>query len=179
MQCHDNMLILSVSHKKNLPNIYSVHIGWHNTLIFMVNSNNTTYETWLAYLQKTQQIYMTYITTYPPSDVHAFNDVRTTLHTLQKRIHILRKRPQDIPWSPCLRCTIVTSRTTDMQPLPHDRDCRQANLILRGRVQNSHHPTGWYLHSNHVVGASLQNSKLHKVNAESKSLLTCHLLRLL
>jgi hypothetical protein len=30
-----------------------------------------------------------------------------------------------------------------------------------------------------VVGASLQKSKLHKAMAESKSLLACHLLRLL
>jgi hypothetical protein len=64
----------------------------------------------------------------------------------------------------------VTSHTTDMQPLLYDRDCPQANLILRGRVQDSHHPTGGYLTSYLIIGASLQ-----KVNAESKSLLACHL----
>jgi hypothetical protein len=61
-----------------------------------------------------------------------------------------------------------------LQPLPHDRDCPQANLILRGRVWDSHHPVGGYLPSNLVIGASLQ-----KVNAENKSRLACHLLRLL
>jgi hypothetical protein len=40
----------------------------------------------------------------------------------------------------------------------------QENLILRGRVQDSHHPVGGYLPSYLVVGASLQESKLQKVN---------------
>jgi hypothetical protein len=43
-----------------------------------------------------------------------------------------------------------------MQPLPHDRDCPQANLVLRGRDQNSHHPAGGYLPSYLILGASLQ-----------------------
>jgi hypothetical protein len=73
----------------------------------------------------------------------------------------------------------MASHTTDMQPLPHDRDYSQASLVLRGRVQDSHHPVGGYLPSYLVIDASLQNSKLYKVNAKSKSLLACHLLRLL
>jgi hypothetical protein len=68
---------------------------------------------------------MAYITTYPPSGARAFNAAQTTLHTLRERIHVLRKRPQDIPRSPRPRCAIVTSCTTDTQPLPHDRDCPQ------------------------------------------------------
>jgi hypothetical protein len=43
---------------------------------------------------------MSYITTYPPSGAHAFNVMWTALHTLQERIHVLRKSPQDIPRSP-------------------------------------------------------------------------------
>jgi hypothetical protein len=67
----------------------------------------------------------------------------------------------------------------ELQPLPHDRDYPQANFTLRQRVWGSHHPARGYLPSYHIVGASLQKSKLHKVTKESKSLLACHLLRLL
>jgi hypothetical protein len=67
----------------------------------------------------------------------------------------------------------------NMQPLTHDRDCPQASLILRGWVLNSHHLAGGYLPSYLVIDVSLPNSKLHKVNAESKTQLACHLLRLL
>jgi hypothetical protein len=51
-----------------------------------------------------------------------------------------------------------------LEPLPHDRDCPQANLALRQRVWDSHHPVGGYLPSSLGVG---------------KSLLACHLSRLL
>jgi hypothetical protein len=68
---------------------------------------------------------------------------------------------------------------TDMQPLLYDRDCPYASLVLRGRVQDSHHPTEGYLPSYLFVGVSLQNRKLHKVNVETKSILACHMLRLL
>jgi hypothetical protein len=74
---------------------------------------------------------MTYITTYPLSDVHTFNAAWSVLHTLNERIYVLRKRPQDIPRSPHPRCVVVTSRTIEIQPLPHDRACPQANLVLR------------------------------------------------
>jgi hypothetical protein len=60
---------------------------------------------------------MTYLTTYPQNGTRAFNNARITLHTLLERIHILRKRPQDIPRSPCPTCMVVASRTTDTQPL--------------------------------------------------------------
>jgi hypothetical protein len=66
--------------------------------------------------------------------------------------------------SPCLRCTVVDSHTTDTHPLLHDRDSPQASLVLRGQVQDSHHPAGENLPSYLFVGASLQNSKLQKVN---------------
>jgi hypothetical protein len=107
---------------------------------------------------------MTYITTYPLSGAHVFNAAWTTLHTLRECIHALRKRLQDIPRSPCARCTVVASRMIDTQPLPHDRDCPQANLVLRGWVQDSYHPVRGYLPYYLVVGASLLNSKLYKVN---------------
>jgi hypothetical protein len=77
---------------------------------------------------------MTYITTYFPSGARAFNAAQTSLHMLRERIDVLRKRPQDISRSPRPRCAVVASRTTNTQPLPHDRDCPQANLILRGWV---------------------------------------------
>jgi hypothetical protein len=65
--------------------------------------------------------------------------------------------------SPRPRCAVVASRTTDTEPLPHDRDCPQASLVLREQVQDSHHPTEGYLPSYLVVDASLQNSKSQKV----------------
>jgi hypothetical protein len=110
---------------------------------------------------------MIYITTYPLSCARVFNATRTVLHTLREHIHVLSKRPQDIPRSPRPRCTVVTSRTIDMQPLPHDRDCHQANLILRGRVRDSHHLVGGYLPSYFFSSVCYYR----KVNAESKSLL--------
>jgi hypothetical protein len=82
-------------------------------------------------------IHMTYINPYPPSGVHTFNVTRTTLHTLRECIHIFRKRPQDIPNSTSPRCAVLTSHTMDTQPLPHDRDCPQANLDLRGWVKQT------------------------------------------
>jgi hypothetical protein len=108
---------------------------------------------------------MTYITTYSPSDTHAFNAAQTTMHTLRECTHVLRKRPQNISRSPRPRCVVVASCTTDTQPLPYDRDCPQANIILRRLVQDSHHPVGGYLPSYFFIGASLQKSKLQKVNA--------------
>jgi hypothetical protein len=59
-----------------------------------------------------------------------------------------------------------------LQPLPHNRDCPQASLVLRGRVWDSHHPARGYL-------PSTTKSKLQKVNTKSKSLLACHQSRLL
>jgi hypothetical protein len=112
---------------------------------------------------------MTYITTYPPSDTHAFNAAQTVLHTLRECIHILRKRPQDIPRFTRPRCVVMTSRTTDTQLLPQDRDYPEASLVLRGWIRDSHHLAGGYLPSYLFVYASLQNSKIYKVNAESKS----------
>jgi hypothetical protein len=61
---------------------------------------------------------MIYNTTYAPSDARVFNVAQTSLHMLQERIHVLRKRPQDISRSPRPRCVVMASRTTDMQPLP-------------------------------------------------------------
>jgi hypothetical protein len=98
----------------------------------------------------------TYIITYLPSGIRAFNVAWTALYTLWEHIHVLRKRPQDIPRSTHTRCAVVTSCTTDTKPLLHDRDYPQASLVLRGRVQDSHHPTGRYLPAYLGIGASLQ-----------------------
>jgi hypothetical protein len=54
------------------------------------------------------------------------------------------------------RYTVVTHRTMGMQPLTHDMDCSQANLVLRGRIWDSHHLAEGYLPSYLIVGASLQ-----------------------
>jgi hypothetical protein len=43
----------------------------------------------------------------------------------------------------------------ELQPLSNDRDCSQANFILKGRVQDTHDPSEAYLPSYLVVGASL------------------------
>jgi hypothetical protein len=59
---------------------------------------------------------------------------------------------------------IVTSRTTDTQPLLHDRNYPQASLVLRGQIRDSHHLAGGYFPSYLGVGALLQKSKLQKVN---------------
>jgi hypothetical protein len=61
---------------------WSTHSRWQFPLNPMVIYSDTTYKTWLAYLQKTQQIYMSYITTDPPSGACVFNAARTTLHML-------------------------------------------------------------------------------------------------
>jgi hypothetical protein len=103
---------------------------------------------------------MIYITTYPPSGAHSFNVAWTVPHTLQEHIDILRKRPQGIPKSSRPRYVVMASRTTDTQPLLHDRDCPQVSLVLRGWVWDSHHPVEGYLHSYLVIGASLQKIKL-------------------
>jgi hypothetical protein len=73
----------------------------------------------------------------------------------------------------------MTCHTTGTQPLPHDRDSPQANLVLKGWVWDSHHLVRGDLPSYLFVYASLQNSKLHKVNTKSKSQLACHMLSLL
>jgi hypothetical protein len=152
---------------------------WQITFIPVVSSSGMTYANVVSVPAEEHNRYMTYITTYPPNGAHAFNVVWTTLQMLQESIHVLRKWPQDISRSPRLRCAVVTRHTMDTQPLPHDRDCSQANLILRGRVQDSHHLARGNLPSYLFIGTSLRKSKLLKVNAESKSQLVCHLLRLL
>jgi hypothetical protein len=129
----------------------------------VVGSSGMTYTNMVGVPTKEHNRYMACIITYPPSITHVFNAAWTAPHTLQERIHILRKRPQDIPRSPHPRCTVVTSHTIYTQPLPHDRNYPQASFVLRGWVRDSHHPVGGYLPSYLVVCASLQNSKLQKV----------------
>jgi hypothetical protein len=86
-------------------------------------------------------------------------------------------------------CAVMASRTIDTQSISPDMEYPQASLVLRGRVSSKPHlentglgftsPGKMSLLSYLVVGALLQNSKLHKVNAERKFQLACHLLRLL
>jgi hypothetical protein len=73
----------------------------------------------------------------------------------------------------------VASHMIDTHPISHDMDCPQASLVLRGQVWDLHHPARGNLPSYLPVGVLLQNSKLQKVNADSKTQLACHLLRLL
>jgi hypothetical protein len=162
MQDHDKMSVLYVPHQKKSFAKYRwrMYSRWQIALIPIVSSSGMTDANMISIPVEEHNRYMTYITTFLPSGTHAFNAAQTMLYTLQERIHILRKRPQDIPWSPRPRCAVMTSRMTDTQPLPHDRDCPQGNLILRGQVWDSCHLTGGYLASYLVVGASLHNSKL-------------------
>jgi hypothetical protein len=88
---------------------------------------------------------MTYITTYPSSGVHGFNSTWQRCIRYENIFTSSRWRLQDIPRSPRPKCTVVVSHMTDTQPLPYDRDCPQASLLLRGWVQDSHHPVGGYL----------------------------------
>jgi hypothetical protein len=129
---------------------------WQIVLIPVVSSNDMTYENMVSVTIKNHNIHMKYIITYPLTSARAINATRIVLHTLRERIHILRERPQDIPRSPLPRWAVTTSQTMDMESLPHDRNCPQANLVLRGQVRDSHHPTGgsspYYL----VIGALLQ-----------------------
>jgi hypothetical protein len=130
--------------------------------------------------RRAQYTYVTYIITYPPSGAHMFNNVWTTLHTSQECIHILRKWPQGIPRSLLARprYVVVTRRTTDVSSYrtigtasskPH-LEATGLEFTSPGTRILTFLP--W--HRCVVTG-----SKLRKVNTESKSLLACHLLRLL
>jgi hypothetical protein len=152
MQFHDIMSVLSVPHQKKrfLPHIGGVRIVGDNShltpwLALTLPLTKHGYRT----CRRTQYTYM-HIHHHLSPMWHAC----AALHTLQELIHILRKRPQDISRSPCFMC-VVASRTTDTQPLPHDRDCPQVSLVLRGRVWNSHHPARGNLHSYLVIDALL------------------------
>jgi hypothetical protein len=160
--CHATCRSYMFLTKKKLWNIYDIRIvGGKVALIPVVSSNDTTYSNVVSIpAENTTNIYMSYITTYPLSGACVFNAARTMMYMLRERIHILSKRPQDISRSPRPRCTVMTSRTTDTQPLPHDRDCPQANLILRGWILT-------FLPCRRCVVT------------ESKSLLACHMLILL
>jgi hypothetical protein len=155
---HDNMSVIFIPHqKKSFYHTYkwSTHSRWQFTLNPVVSSNDTTYGNVVSVPIEKYNIHMIYITTYPPSGAHAFNAAWIALHTLRECIHVLRKWPQDIPRSPHPRCTVMATRTTDTQPLLHDMDNPQANLILRGWVRDSHHPTRGNLPSYLVVCALL------------------------
>jgi hypothetical protein len=88
-----NMSALYVPHQKKKGDKYRWRMcsQWQNVLIPVVSSNGMTYANVVSVPAEEHNRYMTYITTYPPSGVHAFNATWTALHTLQERIHILRK----------------------------------------------------------------------------------------
>jgi hypothetical protein len=127
---------------KVLPNIDGVRIISGKSHSSVVSSSGMTYANMVSVPAVEHNRYMSYITTYPPSGSHMFNATWIALHMLQKRIHILRKRPQNIPRSRHPRCAVVASRTIDTQPLPQNGDRPQASLVLRVRVRDSHHPMG-------------------------------------
>jgi hypothetical protein len=159
MQDQDKIPVLCVPHQKKSFDKYRwcTYSQWQIALIPVVSSSRMTYVIMVSISTEEYNRNITYITTYPPSGARAFNGAWIELHTSWECIHVLRKRPQDISRSPCPRCAVMASRTTDPQPLPHDRD----------------------LPSYLFVCASLQKSKLQKVNVESKSQLACHMLTLL
>jgi hypothetical protein len=128
--------------------------------------------------RRAQYTSMTYITTYPPSGTHAFNAAWTTLHTLQERIHVLRKWPQDISRSTHPRYALVTRRTTDCSPY-----CMIGTASSKPRLKATGpeftSPDRRILTFLPWRSCVVIKSKLQKVNIESKFLLTCHLSRLL
>jgi hypothetical protein len=87
MRDHDNMPVLYVPHQKKAFAKYRwlMHSRWQITFILIVSSSSMTY---------------------PPSGTHMFNAAWTSLHTLRECIHVLRKRPQDIPRSLSSRCAV-------------------------------------------------------------------------
>jgi hypothetical protein len=115
MQDHDNMSVLYVPHQKKTFAKYRwrTYNWWQIALVPEVSSSGMTYTNVVSVPTEGHDRYMKYITTYPLSDAHAFNATRTTLHMLRERIHILRKRSQDIPRSPRPRCAVVASRMRD------------------------------------------------------------------
>jgi hypothetical protein len=146
----------------------------------VVNSIGTTYSNVVSVPIEN----ITYIYNHTSPLIPQVAPTGLTLHG-QSRIHHekvftpCRRCPQNIPRSPCPRCVVVARRMTDTQPLLNDRYCPQASLILREWVQDSHYLAKGNLPSYLIVGVLLQNSKLHKGNAESKIQLAYHLLRLL
>jgi hypothetical protein len=160
-----HMSVLPDPHQKKsfAKYICRTYSWWQIALIPAVHSSGMTYANMDSVPVEKHNIYDKYNHLFP-SGALAFNTVWTALHTLRERIHVLRKWPQDIPRSTCPSCTVVTSRMMYTQPLPHDRDCPQTNLVLRGWVWDLPHPVGGYLPSYLFIGVSLQNSKLQKVN---------------
>jgi hypothetical protein len=124
MQDHDKTPVLYIPHQNKSFAKYRwrTYSRWQITLIFIVSSSGMTYTNMVSIPTEEHNRYMTYITTYPPSGAYAFNVAWTALHTLQERIHVLRKWPQDNPRSPHPTCAVMTSCTMDTQPLLYDRD---------------------------------------------------------
>jgi hypothetical protein len=179
MPCQHVGHVHSSSKEKLLPNIDVIYIvgGNSHSSPWLFLTKWLT-KAWLAYLQETQ-IYTTYIKTYPPNGAHSLTLCGQHCIHYENVFTSCRRRPPNIPRSPRPRCAVMASRMTNTQPISHDMVSPQASLVLRGQVRDSHHLTGRNLSSYLFIGASLQNSKLHKVNTESKTQLTCHMLRLL
>jgi hypothetical protein len=84
-----------------VPNIYGIRlVSGKVALIPVISSRGMTYANVVSVPAEKHNWYIfTYITTYPPIDTRVFNAAQTSLHTLQERIHVLRKWPQGIPRS--------------------------------------------------------------------------------
>jgi hypothetical protein len=162
--------ICSSLKEKIVKYIWRIYSLWQMVLIPVVSSNDMTYV--IVITISTENIIDIYTHALP-----LIPQVAPTCLTLrgQRCIHyesiftFCRRRPQDIPRSPHPRCMVMASRMIDTQLILHDMDCPQATLVLRGRVRDSHHLAGGNLPSYLFVGASLQNSKVHRVIVESKT----------
>jgi hypothetical protein len=101
MQDHDKSQSYMFLTKRNFAKYrWRTYNRWQIALIPVVSSSGMTYTHVVSVpTEKLNRHIFTYITTYPPSSARAFNVARTTLHMLRERIHVLRKRPQDIPRS--------------------------------------------------------------------------------
>jgi hypothetical protein len=88
-----NMSAPYVPHqKKSSPNIDGLRmVGGEVKLIPVVSSSGMTYADVVSVPIEKHNRYITHIITYPLSGTHVFNAAWAALHTLQERIHIVRK----------------------------------------------------------------------------------------
>jgi hypothetical protein len=134
-----NMLVLYVPHqKKKLSNIDGICIiggNSHSSLWIVLTRQSYAIVVSVPAEEHNRYIFI-YIATYPPSDVHVFNVVWTSLHMLWERIHVLQKWPQDIP-----------------RP-PHVLGAR--SWLIAQRTRNPYHTIGIVLKKPHLEGTCLR-----------------------
>jgi hypothetical protein len=104
MPCNMSTLYFPYQKKNGAKYRWRTCNRWQNALIHIVSSSGMTYTNMVSEPAEEHNSYMTYITTYPPSGARVFKAARIVLHMLRERIHVLRKRPQDIPRPPRPRC---------------------------------------------------------------------------